>query len=295
VTAQAQTGRTLKIVVPFPPGGAIDTLARLLAEQVGKAHGVATLVENRPGAGSVVGTEAALRAAPDGNTVLINGNPLVINSRLRKLSFEPVCQLVSSPQVIVVNEVSPYHSLAQLLDAARAKPGMLTMASVGPLTTQHIGIEMLKLVADLNITFVPFPGGAPAVNAVLGNHVDSVLDIYSDVVEHLNAGKLRALATTSPTRIDPLPDVPAVAELGYANYEAVVWSGIVAPAKTPAAALSELSSWLTAAIHAPEVRAKLLTLGLYPIGICGDAFAALLRKLSDDYGRVMQAANIKVE
>ncbi len=300
-STQAQTGRALKIVVPFSPGGSADTLGRLLAEQIGKAHGVATLVENRPGAGTVIATEAVSRAAPDGATVLLAGNSFIINAHLRKLSydpltsFEPVCQLVSSPQVIVVNEASPYPGFAQFIDAARAKPGELTMASVGPATTQHMGIEMLKHAADLNIIYVPFPGGAPAVNALLGSHVNSVLGNYSEVVEQLNAGKLRALATTSPARIDLLPNVPAVAEFGYANYEAVVWFGIVAPAKTPATTLSELGAWFGAALQAPEVKPKLLTLGLFPVDKCGSAFAAHLRKQFDDYGDAIRAADIKAE
>ena len=238
-TVHAQTNRTIKFVVPFGPGGTADIMARLLAEHIGKAHGVATVIENRPGAGTVIATEGAARASPDGNTVLLMANAFVINSHLRKLpydpltSFEPVCQLISSPQVIVVNGSSPYHSLNEMLDAARARPGQLTLASVGPASTQQIAFEELKRRARVDMIHVPFIGGnAPAVNALLGNHVDSALVNFSEVVDQLQAGKLRALAVTSPTRIEPLPDVPTVAELGYANFEADVWFGAVVPAKT---------------------------------------------------------------
>jgi tripartite-type tricarboxylate transporter receptor subunit TctC len=301
LSAQAQASRTIKFVVPFGPGGTADIVGRLLAEEIGKAHGVGTLIENRPGAGTVIATEAVSRAAPDGNTVLLNANAFVINPHLRKLtfdpltSFEPVCQLVSSPQVIVVNGMSPFRSLPRMLEAARARPGELTLASVGPASTQHIAFEMLKHLAGVNMIFVPFNGNAPAVNALLGNHVDSVLVNYSEVVDQFHDGKLRALATTSLTRIDPLPDVPAVAELGYTNFEADVWFGAVVPAKTPGATVAELAAWLTAAMDSPAVKPKLAALGLYTVGKCGAEFGADLRKRFDDYGRVLREANIKAE
>jgi tripartite-type tricarboxylate transporter receptor subunit TctC len=299
--AQAQTSRTIKFVVPFAPGGTADILARLLAEEIGKAHAVGTLIENRPGAGTVIATEAVSRAAPDGNTVLLNANAFVITPHLRKLSydpltsFEPICQLVSSPQVIVVNGASPYRSLSQMLQAARVRPGEITLASVGPASTQHIAFEVLKHLASVDITYVPFNGNAPAVNALLGNHVDSVLVNYSEVVDQLPDGKLRALATTSGARISMLPDIPAVAELGYKSFEAEVWFGAVVPAKTPRATISELAVWMTAAMDAPAVKPKLTALGLYPVGKCGAEFAADLRRRFDDYGRAIRESNIKGE
>jgi len=301
LAAQAQTSRMIKFVVPFAPGGTADILARLVAEEIGKAHGVGTLIENRSGAGTIIATEAASRAAPDGNTVLFNANAFVINPHLRKLSydpltsFEPICQLVSSPQVIAVGGGSAYHSLAEILDAARAKPGELTLASVGPASTQHLAFEMLKHLAGVNMTFVPFNGNGPAVNALLGKHVDSVLVNYSEVAEQLENGQFRALATTSRTRIDFLPQVPAVAELGFRDFEAEVWFGAVVPAKTPAAVVGELAEWLTAALAAPAVRPKLKSLGLFTVGKCGAAFAAELRRRFDDYGRAIRESNIRSE
>src|SRR5437588_9298968 len=234
--ASSQTTRTIRLVVPFPAGGSADILARILGEQIGKANGPTVVIENRPGGGASIAYEAVARAAPDGNTLVINGNSLVINPNLRKVnydpltSFEPVCYLLSSPQVYVVNNASPYRTLADLIAAARAKPGELTLASVGPATTQHIGIEQFKHAANLNMPHIPYPGGAPAVNALLGSHVTAVFANYSEVVEQLKAGTLRALATASKTRIEPLPDVPTVAELGYKDYDVEVWFGVVAPA-----------------------------------------------------------------
>jgi tripartite-type tricarboxylate transporter receptor subunit TctC len=299
--AWPQAGRTIKIVVPFPPGGSADILARLVGEQVGKAHGPTVLIENRPGAGAAIAYEAVARAAPDANTLVINGNSLVINPHLRKVnydplvSFEPVCYLVSSPQVYVVNGASPYRTMADLMAAARAKPGELTLASVGPATTQHIGLEQFKHVANLNMPHIPYPGGAPAVNALLGGHVTAVFANYSEVVEQLKAGTLRALASASRKRIEPLPDVPTVAELGYKDYEVEVWFGLLAPAKTPKDAVAQLSGWFTAAMQAPDVKPKLINLGLYPVGMCGAEFGTHIRKQFDEYGDIIRAANIKGE
>jgi tripartite-type tricarboxylate transporter receptor subunit TctC len=297
----SQAARTIKIVVPFPPGGSADILARLVGEQVGKSQGPTVLIENRPGAGAAIAYEAVARAAPDANTLVINGNSLVINPHLRKVnydpltSFEPICYLVSSPQVYVVNGASPYRTMADLIAAARAKPGELTLASVGPATTQHIGLEQFKHVANLNMPHIPYPGGAPAVNALLGGHVTSVFANYSEVVEQLKAGTLRALASASRKRIEPLPDVPTVAELGYKDYEVEVWFGLLAPAKTPKDAVAQLSGWFTAAMQAPEVKPKLINLGLYPVGMCGAEYGALIRKQYDEYGSIIRAANIKGE
>jgi tripartite-type tricarboxylate transporter receptor subunit TctC len=251
--AVSQMARTIRIVVPFPAGGSADDLARLLAEEIGRTRGVNLVIENRPGAGTVVATEAVSRAAPDGNTLLIIANSFVINPSLKKLnydpfvSFAPVCHLVSSPLIVAVNSDAPYRSLADLVGAAHAKPGELTMASVAPATTQHIAFEMLKRAADINMIHVPYPGGAPAVTALLGGHVTAVIANYSEVEAYLAAGRLRALATASRQRIQAAPELPTVAESGYPNYESEVWFGIVAPAKTPAETIAQLTGWFGAA------------------------------------------------
>jgi tripartite-type tricarboxylate transporter receptor subunit TctC len=299
--ASAQTTRTIRLVVPFPPGGPSDTLARLLAEQIGRAQGLTMVVDNRPGGGSVIGTEAVSRAAPDGNTLLINSATFVINPHLRKLnydpltSFEPICYLVSSPTMIVVNSASPYRTLPDLIDAAHIKPGGLTLASFGPASSPQIGFEMLKRTANADITFVPYAGMAPAVNALLGEHVTSAWVDYSAAAAQVRAGTLRALATPARTRIEALPDVPTVAESGYKDFEADTWFGVAAPAKTPNQIVSELVGWFTAALRLPVIKAKLVPIGLYPVGMCGEAFGAVIRKQYDEYGRVIRESNIKAE
>jgi tripartite-type tricarboxylate transporter receptor subunit TctC len=154
---------------------------------------------------------------------------------------------------------------------------------------------MLKRVANVNMLFVPYPGGAPALNAQLGGHVTSMLSSYTTVVEQLNAGTLRALATATRMRVEALPDVPTVAESGYKDYEIDYWNGLFAPAKTPKQTVSQLAAWFTAAVRAPEIKAKLVVLGLFPVGMCGADFAALVRKQYDQYGGVIREANIRAE
>jgi tripartite-type tricarboxylate transporter receptor subunit TctC len=299
--AVSQMARTIRIVVPFPAGGSADDLARLLAEEIGRTRGVNLVTENRPGAGTVVATEAVSRAAPDGNTLLIVANSFVINPSLKKLnydpfvSFAPVCHLVSSPLIIAVNSDAPYRSLADLVNAAHAKPGELTMASVAPATTQHIAFEMLKRVADMNMIHVPYPGGAPAVTALLGGHVTAVIANYSEVEAYLAAGSLRALAITSRQRIQAAPNLPTVAESGYPNYQSEVWFGLVAPAKTPAETITQLAGWFRAALQSAAVKERLQLQEMYPVGACEADFAAHLRAQFDAYARVIRDADIKAE
>ena len=293
--------RTIRLVDPDPPGGLADLLARILAEEISRAQGVTIVVENRAGAASAIGTEAVARAAPDGTTLLLNATPFVINPLLRKLnydplrSFAPICYLVNSPTVIAVNAASPYRRLADLINAAREKPGELTLASIGPGTATHIAFEMLRSAANIDMTFVPYPGTAPAVTALLGGHVTSYFGIYSVVSEQVKAGSLRALATAAPARIDLLPDVPTVAEQGLPGYEVDIWFGVVAPAKTPQATITQLASWFTAAMQAPDVKAKLLVQGMLPVATCGEPFGAHIRKQYEEFGRVIREANIKPE
>jgi len=299
--AWSQTAQTVKIVVASAPGGVNEILARMLADQIGRTQGTTIVIENRPGAGEVIGTEAVSRAAPDGNTVLIAASTFVINPQIRKVSyhaltgFEPICHLASSPTVIVVNSASPYHGLADLIDAARARPGALTLASIGPGSPFQIGFEKLKRMANFDMTFVPYAGNAPAVNALLGGHVTSVFATYANIAEQVTAGKLRALAVASRARIEPLPQVPTVAESGFADYEVDSWFGAFAPAKTPAQALSRLAGWFAAALAAPDIRAKLAVQGLVPVGLCGADFGVFVRQQYDDYGRIIRETHIQPE
>jgi tripartite-type tricarboxylate transporter receptor subunit TctC len=293
--------RTTKIIVPGTPGASNDILARLLAQQIERAEGVKLVVENRPGAGNIVGSEAAARAAPDGKTLLINTPPFVIDPHLRKLpydpftSFEPICLLAHSPIVLVVNRTASYRTLADLLTAARARPRTLTVGGVGPATVGHIAVEALNRAAKVDVMFVAYPGNPPAVTALLGGHLDAVITGYPVVAGLLKSGELRALAATTPARIEPLPDLPTVAEAGYGEYGFDLWMGMVAPAHTPPEMISVLSGWFTAALRQPDTKERLASQGVYPSAVCGAEFGAFLRKEYDAYGRIIRDAHFKVE
>src|SRR5262249_1515399 len=263
-SAWSQTPKTIKIIVPNPPGGVSDLLARLVADEIGRKQGQPFLIETRPGAAGDIGSEAVSRAAPDGETLLINANPLVVNANLRKLNFDPladlvpICQLVRAPTALAVNAVSSYRTLNELLDAARQRPGSLTLASIGPGSATHIGFEALKRAAKDDTTFVPYAGTAPAVNALLGEHVASYLGNYSDVREQAAAGRLRVLATGSTMRTEFLPDVPTIAEAGFPSVHMELWFGIFAPGRTPDDTQARLATKLSTAVPPARLESKLL-------------------------------------
>ena len=259
------------------------------------------VVENRPAAGSVVGTEAVSRAAPDGNTLLTTANAFVINPHLRKVnydpltSFEPICHLVSVPALIVVNATSPYHTFAELLDAARAKPGEVTLASPGPGTTFHIALETLKRAAERQYYVRALCGHSAGGQCVVGRsrHVGIFrLCILGRTAQYRQGASTRCRHTHAHRDAAGCADRP---EFGFKDYEAEIWFGVVAPAHTPKATAAEFANWLTAAMQAPEVKPKLALQALSPVAKCGADFAAHLRKQYDDYGRVIRQSNIKAE
>jgi len=289
-------------VVPFPPGGSADMLARILAERMGRGRELTVIVENRPGAGTTIATEAVSRATPDGNTVLLVANSFVINSSLKTLnydpltSFEPLCLLTRSPNVVAVNSASTYRSLPDLVGAARARPGELTMAFQGPGTGQHVGFEKLKRAAHIDMIHVPFTGSAPAVSALLGGHVTALFVNYPSAMEQIRSGQLRALAFASAARIKSRPDVPTMAESGFADYaEEDVWFGIVAPAKTSRDNLAQLTTLLSDVMKSPAMEARLAPLELYPTVMCGTDFGAYLRRQHDEYRRIVREVKMNVE
>lgn len=298
--AKAQSGRTVRAIVPTPPAGVNDLMARLMADYLGKAHGLSMVVENRAGAAELLGTEAVARAAPDGNTLLFGSTQVVINPLLRKVnyaleSFEPICLMVQAPLVFSVQAASPLRTLNDLLDAARAKPGSVTMGSLGPGTPFDIGLAMLKNATKVDITFVPFNGNAPSINALLGGHVTSTFNSYSSASGQIKGGLLRPLAVSIKTRIPPLPDVPTVIEAGVKDYDVAPWFGVYAPAKTPKEIVKQYADLFSAALKAPEVKEKLAAQELYPMGLCGADFAAFLQKQNEEYSRVIKETNFKLE
>jgi tripartite-type tricarboxylate transporter receptor subunit TctC len=292
--------RQIRIIVPFAPGGAPDVVARLLGEEIGREQGVTVVIENRPGAGSIIGSDQAARAAPDGNTLLVISTSFLTNPHLHKvnydpLAFEPICQLVSAPSLIVVGANSPHRTLRDLLDAARISPGKITLASPGPGTTFHIALEMLKRAANVNITYVPYPATPPALNALLGAHVDAVFSDIASVASQLKAGAIRGLVTGGSSRIASLPEVPTIAEAGFSGFDVETWFGVTAPPKLPASAAAELIAWFSTGLRATEVRQKLTAQGFGAAGRCGTEFGALLRHNYERIGQMIRDTNLKAQ
>jgi tripartite-type tricarboxylate transporter receptor subunit TctC len=296
--AWSQTSQTIRLIVPYPPGGGIDVLARILADEIGRAQGRSIVIENRPGAGTEIGTEVVARAAPDGRTLLFNNNAIVILPHVRKVNYDlrtdlvGVCNAASTPTVMVVNATSPYRSLQDIVAAARAKPGELTYGSA-PAGLMNVAFEMLAHQGGFKATFVPFGGTPPALNAVLGEHITIGFVDYPAAAGHIQSGKLRAVAVGSRTRIPELPDVPTIAESGFKDYEIQVWYAVFAPAKTPSDVTSRVAGWFKDAALSPATRGKLIAQGFNPSGQCGAEFAAYLKSEDDKFGQAVRDANIK--
>jgi tripartite-type tricarboxylate transporter receptor subunit TctC len=294
----AQLSKTLKIIVPYTPGSGPDIISRLMGEQIGKAGGPTVVVENRPGGGMTIGTEAAARAEPDGNTVLLVANAFVVNMAMKRgnftlANFEPVCNLATTPMPLVVQTSAPWKTVQELVAEAKANPGKITFASGGPATSLHVAIEVLRLATKIDINYVPYGGTAPAINALMGGHVQAVWADYPTVVSHLKSGTLRALVSTSAKRLDVLPGVPIMEETGITKYVADIFYGVVAPAKTPPDALRHLTELFTTAMSAPDMKAKFAQQGMFPDDSCGTKFGTFLRDITADYEKVTTAAGIK--
>jgi tripartite-type tricarboxylate transporter receptor subunit TctC len=290
--------KTLKVIVPYTPGSGPDIISRLMGEQIGKAGGPNVVVENRPGGGTNIGTEAAARAEPDGNTVLLVANGFTVNIATKRgnftlATFDPICNLATTPMPLVVQSSSPWKTVQELVDYAKANPGKFTFASGGPATSLHVAIEVLRLATKIETNYVPYGGSGPAINALIGGHVQAVWADYPTVVSHIKSGTLRALATTSPKRLAELPGVPTLTETGIVKYEAEIFYGVVAPAKTPPDALNNIGTMLTTAMNAPGMKEKFAQQGLFPDGRCGDKFGSFLRDIVADYERITTAAGIK--
>lgn len=292
--------RNVRLVVTFPAGGTADVLARLVADQMSRAGGPTFIVDNKPGANSIIGNEFAARAAPDGGTMLMVANSFLITSFVRTLpydtmtGFEPVCSLADSPLIITVRADSPYKTLKDLLAATKARPGATAMGAIGPATAQRVAIEMLRKASGLDVNFVPYPSSAQALNALLGGDVPTAMVAIADAGAMAADGRVRMLAVLTPDRVAGWPDVPTVRESGFdVAYSA--WFGLLAPAKTPAPLMDQLSSRVAKAMEAPELREKLKPLEFYPSVSCGAKFGDYLRAESAATGNIVREAGIKME
>ena len=301
--AQLPAGKPVKIIVPFAPGGGNDVFARQLATQLTTLLGVQVLVDNRPGAGGTVGTDAAAKSAADGSTLLLgHTGTLAINPVLypklpydARNAFVPVAPLASAPLVLVVPAVSPIRTLADLLASAKASPGKLAFASSGNGTGGHLAGELLEEVAGIQLLHVPYKGTAPALTDVLGGQVDLMFSVIPSALPHIDAGKLRAIGITGARRSPRLPDVPTVAEGGLKGYESSLAYGLVAPRGTPDAVLKTLSQAVAKATESPALREAFKAEGAEPLAGSAADFQALMQTESDKWGRVIRQAGIKPE
>jgi tripartite-type tricarboxylate transporter receptor subunit TctC len=291
----------IKLVVPFPPGGTADIQARVIGEYMGRVLGQPVVIESKPGGGTIIGSGYVAKSPADGHTILMMANSFVINAKLHASNlpydgmkaFEPIACLTNSPQLVAVNAASPYKTFKEWVAAAKARSEALSYATVGPATTQHIAGEMLQRAAGIKLIYTPFTGGAPAVNAVLAGHVDTVLANLSELQPFLESGKMRALAVTTPKRLDVLKQVPTVAESGYPGYEASAWFGLSAPAGTPKDVIAKLAKAATGALADPEISKKLVGVGLEPFSMGPAEFGAHIAEQYAKYSKVIDDAGIK--
>jgi len=301
--AQGLAGAQIRMIVPFPPGGPTDIVARPLAQLLGDAMKATVIVDNRGGAGGSVGATVVAKSAPDGRTILMGTvGTHAINPSLYKTptydaekEFTPIALVAMAPVAIVVNVDSPVKTLAELVAAAKKEPGKLTYGSAGSGTPGHLTGEMFKRAAGIDILHVPYKGSAPAVTDLLGGQLQLMFDPLQSVLSHVQGGKLRAIALSSKTRASVLPDVPTIAESGYAGFETTAWWGVFAPAGVPAPVADGLAADIERVVKGSEFRGKLETLGVIPIALTRNAFAEFQKSEAAKWGAAVRDSGARVD
>jgi tripartite-type tricarboxylate transporter receptor subunit TctC len=299
--AQAYPARSVRIVVPVAAGGANDVTGRLIGQWLSEHLGQQFFIENRPGAGTNVGTEAVIRASPDGYTLLIAGSNAAINATLfGSLNFNfirdttPIASIVRVPQIMQVNPALPVQSVPEFIAYAKANPGKIAMGSGGNGSPAHIIGEYFKLMTGTDLTHIPYRGAAPAVIDLLGGQIQVAFTEMATSLGHIKAGKLRALAVTTATRSEALPDTPTLGEL-IPGFEASQWIGLVAPKDTPTTIIEKLNTEINAALGDPMVKARFADLGGIVLPGSPADFGKLIRDETEKWAKVIRAANIKVD
>lgn len=302
VWAQSYPNRPVKIVVPFAAGGPGDLFARFAAQKLQDALGQVFLIDNRPGGGSVIGTDVAAKAAPDGYTLLQVSNTHTANETLipnksfaLMRDFVAVTPINYSDQVLVAHPSTGFQTVADLVAKARAQPGKINYASSGPGTPYHMAGELFKFMANVNMVHVPYKGSSGARTDVIGGQVDLMFDAVTTMAEHVRTGKVRALATTGKTRSSVLPDVPTVHEAGVPNYEAVVWVGLMAPRGTPKEEIDRINGIVNQAMQQTELRQQWGRQGAVPMLMSAAEFDKFLTDDIQKWGAVIKSAQIKVD
>ena len=299
--AQSYPVKPVRVLVPYPPGGGNDTLGRLFAAKLGERMGQPFVVENRPGAGTMIGTEAAAKSAPDGYTILLSSiatHALSPNLYARVpydpiKDFAPITLLGVAPTVLVVNADLPARNVQELISLARKQP--LAYASGGNGTPPHINAEVFKSVAGVDLLHVAYKGGGPALVDLVAGRVHVMLDTAASAMPHVRSGKLRALALSAPKRSAEYPDLPTFAEAGLPQYDTNAWYSMHAPAGTPPEIVRRLNTELVAILRDPDILARFKQLSTDPVGNSPDEFAAFVRAELDKYARIIKAAGIKLD
>ena len=304
IVAHAQTfpSRPVRIVVPFPAGGSFDVTARVLAQRMRTSLGQNVIVENRPGGGTVIGTEYVARQPADGYTMLMIGPSFTSHAVLRSglafdtdRDFRAVSQVIGLTMGISVNPSLPVKNMKELIALAKARPAEISCGSSGPGTSHHLLIEALKLAAKVDIVHAPFQGAAYAVPSAVGGHISALLLNVSDMAPFIKTAKLRALVVTSKTREDSMPDIPTAAETGHAELEAINWSGFVVHSATPVDAVARLNAETVKALNMPEVREVLRAQTVVPTPTTPEEFAALIKSDGERYRQIIRAAHVRLE
>ena len=301
--AQAYPTKPVKIYVAFTPGSATDILARVVADQFSKSMGQTFIVENRPGAGGIPGTEAAKNAPPDGYTITTcPSGPFSINPGIySKLpydpvkDFEPISNIGLTPQTLVAGANTPYRTLKDFVEDARKHPGEIAYGSLGSGSTSHLTMEAFQSAAGIKLNHIPFKGGAEAQTQIMAGSLPVMSDTVPGVLAQVKAGKLRALGVAIPQRSPFLPDVPTIGEQGYPGFESVGWIGICAPAHTPVAILDKLNAEVKKMLALPEVKAKLEQLAFVPVGDSREHFAAYIKGEIEKWKKIAKESGAKAD
>jgi tripartite-type tricarboxylate transporter receptor subunit TctC len=294
--------RPVRIVVPQTPGASTDLTGRLIAQKLSPVLGQPVIVENRPGAGSLVGTELVAKATPDGHTLLVVASSLTISPLLHaslpfdpQRDFAPITQLSSFPNILVVHPGVPVKTVQDLVTLAKSKPGALNYASAGTATGTHLSAELFKYMTGTDMVHVPYKGGGAAMPALLGGQVQLMFSSTPTAMPHVRQGKLRPVAVTSGKRWPTLPDIPTIAESGVPGYDHTPWNGFLAPAKTPRAVIGRLNAEVVRILHAPETRSVFTNEGAEPVGNKPEEFAGIIRSEMAKWTKVVKAAGIKAD
>ena len=301
VSAQSWPSKQIRIIVPFPPGGFNDTLARILAQELPKSLGQPVIVENRPGGNTIIATELAAKAPPDGYTLFIAALPFSVVQSLFKTTFDvtrdfsPIVLAGISNNLLVANAAFPVNSVPELIAYARKHPGRINYGSAGSGTSPHLSMELLKSMTKVYMTHIPYRGSAPVVADLLGGQVDVMFDNVPNVLQHVRAGRMKALAVSGATRSPLAPDVPTVAEGGIAGYDVSVWFGVLAPAGTPREIIQKLNAESIRIIGTPDITDRFVKQGVEPRTGTPEQFGNLIKSEVGRWAKVIKDAGIRAD